>query len=55
MSNNVLQLAKGQMYKISFTMMSLYKGENRKLCTPPPSNSRWIHYIEFGKKKTMLS
>jgi hypothetical protein len=34
MSNNVLQLAKGQMYKISFTMMSLYKGENRKLCTP---------------------
>jgi hypothetical protein len=35
----------------------IQRGKWKTLLPPPspPSNSRWINYIEFGKKKTMLS
>jgi hypothetical protein len=49
--------AKGQYTPGYFTNKSLDKGESMNtLCTLTPlSNSRWIKYIEFGKKKIMLS
>jgi hypothetical protein len=53
-------IPKGPMAKYTkgyFTNMPLDKGETMKhiIYSNTLSNSRWIKYIEFGKKKTMLS